>query len=291
MLKLFSKSRRPQAAVAPRFGRLCLEQLERRDCPAAPVITLSATVLPNHGVQLSGTVTDSQPQGISVMFSGAASGTTTTDANGNYSFMTTNANLGQVSAVGVDQQQLVSNTAVANIAVAAPTLTLSVTYGTQRSVTLSGQVTGIDAGNQTITFTGMVTGTVKTNADGTFSFTAQATGLGNVSAGTMDLWGQASNNPQATLSSNSPVITNFAPMQAYGTTWTFEGKVTDESPQGLTVTLGGIPALQGQTVTVGSNGWFYFTVNVQGNQAGTACAVTVDWWGLQSNEALVNFDS
>ena len=79
----------------------------------APEITLNAEVLTGHQVQLTGAVTDAQPSGVTVTFSGAASGSTTTDGNGDFSFTTSQASLGTVYAVGLDEQQMFTDPASA----------------------------------------------------------------------------------------------------------------------------------------------------------------------------------
>ena len=169
---------------------------------------------------------------------------------------------------------------------APPSISLSVSYGSQRTVTLSGQVTDVDAGGLTVTFTGMVTGSTVTNPDGTFSATFTATGLGEVDASTTDSQGLESNVATVTLTSNPPVITNFMATAGQAGVWTFTGTVTDESPAGLVVTFGGLPSLANQMATVQSNGSFELSVVLQAGEEGTATAVTTDWWGLMSNEAI-----
>src|SRR5262245_48003946 len=57
---------------------------------------------------------------------------------------------------------------------AVPTLTLALAYGTERTVTLSGQVTAEAAGGLTVTFAGAATGSMKTSADGNYSKVDQA---------------------------------------------------------------------------------------------------------------------
>ena len=285
---LFSRSRRKPRTVrtAPRYQRPALEVLEGRLCPSAPpVLTLSATMGMGKTVVLSGTVADSNPASVTITFSGAASGTTTANPSGNYSFTTQASSLGTVYAVGVDGNNLSSNQASANLTCAIPSVTLSITYGIQRTVTLSGQVTAGSPGGLTVQFTGVVNGSVVTNPDGTYSLTAQASALGNIQAQTTDVWGQASSTAQATVSSAAPRITNFGAVQGAGNTWTFQGQVTDESAAGLVVQFGGLPSLLGQTATVQANGWFYLTIQLQPGENGGASAQTTDWWGLASNEA------
>ncbi len=286
MLAIFPRRSRRAAAGVRRRSALALECLEGRDCPSAPVITLQTAVLANHYVQLSGTVTADDPSSVLVSFSGAATGSVATDSTGHYSLATSNASLGSVTAVGVDGNNQSSSPVTGTIAVDPPSVTLSVAYGAGHSVTLSGRVTDIDAAGRTVTFSGVVTGSVVTNTDGTYSYTATASGLGTVSSSTTDLWAQASNQAQASVANAAPQIINFSAAEEQGVnTWTFKGQVVDESPAGLTVRLGGLASLQGVTVTVANTGWFTKTIDLRIGEHGTATAVTTDWWGLDSNTA------
>lgn len=286
MLGFLTRSR-PDRNRVPGATRLWLEELERRECPAAPQITVfNAVVQAGHIVQLNGSVLADQLQGVSITFSGAASGSTTTNASGNFSYSTSTASLGTVYAVGVDQQQQQSSPASTIISVTPPSLTLSLSYGSGCTITLSGQLTGIDQGYRPITISGVASGTVNTNSSGAFSYTTDASALGNAQASTVDLWGQASNTPQVTVTSNAPVIHDFTAICESGNLWTFRGRVVDESAPGLTVTLGGLPSLASVTATVASDGWFTRSALLQTGEEGTATAITTDWWGLDSNTAL-----
>ncbi|MBM4070344.1 MAG: hypothetical protein FJ271_15525 [Planctomycetes bacterium] len=236
-------------------------------------------------MRLTGMVVANQPATVNVNFSGTVSGSTTPNATGYFSFTTGTASLGTVYAVGIDQQQQSSNTAQSSVAVAPPTLTLNITYMTQRTVTLSGTVSSIDAGGRTVTFSGVATGSAVTTSNGMFSYTTQASALGNIQAVTTDLWGQTSSSVQVTVASNDPSITNFAAVHGIGTVWTFQGRVIDESASGLTITFAGIPSLANRTTTVGQDGWFYLTIELQEGEEGVVTAETIDWWGLESNEA------
>jgi hypothetical protein len=284
----FTSRSRSKSRVAARPVRLSLERLEGRDCPSlsGPAITgLIASILPGHIATLAGTVTDPNPASVTITFSGKASGSTTADSTGHFSFSTTNASLGQVSAIGVDCRNKTSNTATANITDTAPTLTLNLTYGSQKSVTLSGKVTDIDAGGRTVQLTGVVNATVTTAADGTFTFTTTATGLGTVQGSTTDLWLQTSNTPQVTVSCPPPQISTFTASQGDNNMWTFSGNVNAQSPAGLIITFGGLPELVGKTAAVAADGTFSITVQLQPGEIGTATAQTVDWWGQNSNQA------
>src|SRR2546426_913253 len=133
-----------KSSKAPSGYRLHVEALEERWCPATH-ITLAAAVQAGHVVQLSGAVTGGQVSGVSVMFSGAVNGGTFTDASGNYSYTTSSASLGAVSAVGTDASLQSTDTAQASVAVAAPSVTLSIASIYRTDVTLTGHLTDIDA--------------------------------------------------------------------------------------------------------------------------------------------------
>jgi hypothetical protein len=172
---------------------------------------------------------------------------------------------------------------------AGPVITLSVVHYQQRWIQLSGQVTesGSSVNGLTVTISGEATGTTQTGPNGSYSLMLQASALGDVHATTVDGSGQASNNAVVTLTSNAPTIADFTATQN-GTLWTFTGEVVDASPAGETVTFGGLSQLQGKTVTVGSNGWFTFSIMLPSGTNGTVSAMDTNWWGLQSADALFN---
>jgi hypothetical protein len=291
MVAVFRWRGRKPAAVSRHRQRLSLERLERRDCPViapmgsplAPVIlSFSTHVLPGHMVVLSGVVSDSYPGGVGVSFSGAASGGAGCDDTGYFSYTAPDAKIGSVTAVAVDDLGLASRPAKTVISVPPPIVALALTYGSQRTVTLSGQVTDLDASSLNINITGVVTGSVNVNPNGSFTLTTTATGLGAIQASTTDLWGQLSNAAQVIVSSPPPVIINFTATPVGGNTWTFSGSVSDPSSAGLSVQLGGVPGLSG-TATVLADGTFSVTVQLPQGVDGYATAQTTDWWGQQSN--------
>jgi hypothetical protein len=251
----------------------------------APVITnFTATPMAGKAVQLVGTVTDAYPSSVRLSFTGVVAGSTTADDNGNFSYTANATGLGAVDAVGTDVQQLQSNQAEAQVAVAKPSLTLAVNHLDQNEVILSGTVTAASPGNLTVTFTGVVTSTTVTDANGNFSANVRASGVGTVQATVTDVWGQTSNAASATVSDNAPVILNFLATRVSGTTWTFTGTISDATPDGDTVTLGGLPSLVGKTVTSGADGSFSLTVTLQTGEDGFATAVCTDWFGLTSDK-------
>jgi hypothetical protein len=274
------KTNRVPSSYHPR-----VDELEERCCPAGSHVTLNALVLPGHVVQLSGTVTGGLATGLQVQFSGAVSGVTTTDTNGNFSYTTSQASLGTVYAAGLSNAQP-TDTAQATIAVAAPALSLSISYGSQHNVTLSGLLTDLDADSRSISISGVAGGTPVTDSSGNFSFTTTASALGEVDATETDPWGQASNTAMVTVSDTAPVIQNFVAIHGIGNTWIFQGNVVAGYAEGLTIRFGGLTALAGRTTTVRADGTFSFTCTLPAGTHGTATAITTDWWGLDSDQEL-----
>jgi hypothetical protein len=245
-------------------------------------LSLHATVLANHQVQLSGAYSSGNPANAVVTFSGAVQASTTADTSGNYSYITSNAVLGNVTATAIDQNNL-SASATATIAVTAPSVTVHVdTSNNSKTITVSGQVTDIDQGALTVTLTGVVSASASTGSNGAYTYTGQATGLGTVSASTTDEWGQSSNTAQASATVTAPTITGFTATKNPDGTWTLSGQVTAASTKGMVVTFGGLAS--GST-TVNSSGFFSATIEMTVIASGTVTAQATDAWGQQSNIA------
>lgn len=285
MFTLFRRPKKQSRVVRPR-NRLpaALEQMEPRWCPTAPTVTLEVATGSERWVYLSGWVTDEDPASVVLTFAGVVTGATTPDTAGFYGYTAEASGLGTVSAVGVDNESLSSNTAQATVASAAPSVSFEISYGERRSVTLSGLVTDESAAGRTVQFTGVVAGSVVTAADGTFSYTADASGLGNIQATTTDPWGLLSNTAQAAVTSNAPVIMDLQVEADVGNMFTFSGRVVDECAAGLVVRFEGL--IEAQT-TVEQDGWFYLTIQIPYGSSGGVAAQTTDWWGLASNIAEV----
>jgi hypothetical protein len=232
---------------------------------------------------LSGQVTDENPATVVVTFGGVAVGATSPDAGGSYSFPTVASGLGTVTAVALDEEGLGSGIVEADLTSMPPTVSLSLQYGEQRWVTLSGTVSDEVPGGLTVTFTGVVNSSITTNSDGSFALTVQASALGDVNASTADQWGLTSNTATVTVTSNAPEIVGFGGRET-PTGVVFTGTVIDESAPGLVVTFGGL--LAGYSATVDSTGGFLLVVDLDWNAYGSASAQVTDWWGLTSEIAL-----
>jgi hypothetical protein len=157
--------------------------------------------------------------------------------------------------------------------------------GNGRWVTISGNVMDEVSSGRTVTLGGVVSGTAVTGSGGSFSVSLEASGLGTVTATTVDPWGQSSAVKQATLSSVAPSL-SIDVMEAAGGMVTVSGTVTDATKAGLTITLGGVAS---GTAITNANG--YFSVTVEASALGTVTATTADVWGQSSNVAQADFTS
>jgi hypothetical protein len=254
-----------------------------------PSLTFNATIVSGNVVSLTGRVTcDGDPTAGSVDFGGIVSAWASVNADGSYSAVAMPSTLGTITAQVTDGTGHESTVQQATITDSPPTIGLVRTYGPNGSVTLSGHVTDDAPNNLTVNFSGAVTGSATTNANGDFTLTPSSWTTGTVSVRTTDVWGQVSSTATAALGNVAPTIDHFAAVHSAGNLWTFQGEVTDEYAPGLTVHLSGIPTLNGTVgytaTTVGNNTcWFSYSVNLQPGESGTVTAETWDWFGLASN--------
>jgi hypothetical protein len=162
---------------------------------SAPSLTMSLANGPNRQVTLSGKVTDAQPGGLVVTFAGAASGSTTTNADGSYSVTLTATALGQITATTQDVWGLNSAAVSVTVSNAAPTITLS---GSQvgNVWTFSGRVTDECPAGLVVVFSGpadLAGQKATVQSDGTYSLTIMLSSCdtGIVTATVTDWWGLA----------------------------------------------------------------------------------------------------
>jgi hypothetical protein len=167
------------------------------------------------------------------------------------------------------------------------TLTLNVTYGYGKNVTVSGDLTDTSTpGYQLITIQGVVNGQVVTDANGHYSLEATPQYLGSVGARKTD---GSSNIATNAVTDMPPVITVLDAIEGAGRMWTIRGTLTYHRPfDTLTVNFGGAPAhINGKTTTASSDGAFTLSVELDGtmNDNGTMWAQAVSVWGLLSERA------
>jgi hypothetical protein len=170
---------------------------------------------------------------------------------------------------------------------AAPVITsLNIQPLTGRMVRISGTLADECPMFTSVQIGGKVSGMALTTMFGNFEYVGMLTGPGEVSVVARDMEQLVSNKLSADIDNNAPQIVDFSASAGVGGYWTFSGRVLDESPMGMIVRLGGVPALNNIVMTtVNEDGEFEVTVLLTAGDTGTATAVTTDWWGVQSNTA------
>lgn len=90
------------------------------------------------------------------------------------------------------------------------------------------------------------------------------------------------------LAANAPpLIVGFSAREVGPYTYTFSGQVQDESPGECTVTLSGLPSVEGVTLDTEDDGTFEITRVLTANDRGILTAVATDAQGFVSEEAEV----
>ena len=266
MFAFFFRTRRTKSKVkTANRRRLSVEQLETRDCPS---VSVGADLLSGNQVEIMGTVAGAGAADAVIDFNGAITGSTTADANGNFSYTTTSAAPGTVSVVALNSQQATLGTASAAIP-ASPDITLGLSYLSQQTVMLSGNVTGVNPASETVTFSGEVSGSTVTDANGNFSYIGNIAGVGAIDAVTTDSFGRASNTAQVGVTA-APIVTLSTHVFA-GHAVELTGTVSGAYAAGATVTFSG--AITG-SVTADANG--NFTYMTKSASLGVVSAVASD---------------
>lgn len=160
-----------------------------------------------------------------------------------------------------------------------PSLSFGINYHEGRSVTLSGTVSDSEPGGLTVTFSGVVSGSATTGADGSFSLTADATGLGNVFASVTNALGATSDTASAEVTSLAPSV-SVSVIRGSGSLWTISGSANDESMSDLVVMISGLGV--STPLTLSTNGAFSINVELDANSCGAITATATDCWGLYS---------
>ena len=172
------------------------EQLEARDCPAT--ISLHAAVIGPHEVQLTGQITNGPAAGIQVQFSGTVAGSAVTNNDGTFSYVTTDAALGTVHALGVNNGIVFTNVAGDNITSNAPEIVNFTARNEYASIwTFAGTLIDEHPAGLVIEINGAGNGTqITVSDDGTFSLTCLINyTIPTAWARTADWWGLESNHP------------------------------------------------------------------------------------------------
>ncbi len=284
MFGLFnSRSRRPAASF--RRASLQVEALESRYCPAK-VSALTLAVKPESGtnVLLSGTLNDPQPSNVQVNFGGVVNASAYTDSTGFFSLLTPANGLGDVTASTQPSDCKTPINADVLLTSTGPTITnLAVVYGTNCSVTISGQVNDVSPGGLSVTFSGVTNGTTTTNVDGTFSATLTASQLGQITVSVTNNWGVSAQNAAVSLASNGPTIQSFDVSHGDGNIWWLEGTVNDTSDQAVRLTFSGMAGLAGASTTTDADGNFELGIWLAPTGNTVITAIATDCWGMQDS--------
>lgn len=166
--------------------------------PQVTGLSIQATGQGKH-VSVSGSVCASSPGGLTVKFGGTvglATSSATTDANGNFSLLTTASSLGNLTAIVTDVWGAQSAIQGATLTVQRPQLSrLNAIDMGNGEWEFFATVTGPDVTEDTVTLSGMASETTTPNADGSFSAVVYIDNNpgGDEYAVATDVWGQTSN--------------------------------------------------------------------------------------------------
>jgi hypothetical protein len=260
------------------------ESLEKRYVlSSAPMIDyFEASVGSGQTVNVSGHVSDFDPNAgaLSVALSGPLTANVSVDSGGNFSYSGSASSLSTLEAVASDAGTgLSSDAATTTIANDAPSLWFSVMpTGDGKNVQISGMVQDESPGGLSVSFSGVVSGSVTTDSSGNFSLETTASALGNVAATTSDAWGVSSSEADSTLSSDPPTVSFWSEPTGSNQEITVYGQVTAGVPNGATVTISGVAS---GTATADSYGNFSLTADASGE--GSLSASATDVWGQTSS--------
>ena len=227
--------------------------------PVTPTVSVSLTgtgVTPTYSI--SGTVTNAAHAplaGVTITLSGAGTGTTTADTNGNYTFTSLDNGTYTItpSMIGYTFTPTSRGATVSDTNVTGQnfTGTVTATYSISGTVT-SGGGHGTPIPGVTMTLSGAGTGTTTTDTNGNYTFTGLANGTYTVTPSkTGYTFTPASKN--VTINGANVTGQNFT-----GTAYSISGTVTSGgSPfSGVTMTLSGTAS---GTTTTDSSGNYTFT--------------------------------
>ncbi len=256
--------------------------------PAGDAPSLTLNVMPDGDgtYTVSGQVVDQDPASCTVNLSGAITGSVATNSDGSFSLTASASILGVVNATVTDSQGLTSSQDAVDLTDdSTPTLTMNATLEDGQTVLITGQVSDNDAGDCSVNLSGVASGTIATNPDGSFNFTTTAWGLGAIYATATNPWGLTSAPVEADVSDPAPTITMEA-TQIQGQEVTLMGTVNANTVNNLWVTISGAASGGVQTDSTGT-----FQITVQAWTLGAIDATATDIWGQVSNTAEVDLSS
>lgn len=163
-----------------------------------------------------------------------------------------------------------------------PMISAFVEYGDETEVTIWGFVMDEAPDGLIVYLNGAVAGSTFTDPEGNFSVTADAPTEGDVILTVADAEGAEAIPATVTIASMPPQINSFK-FTRYANFWTYEGTVFDESPEGLTVTFGGVAG--SHSTTVKADGSFKLTIHWPDAKEGDVTASVTDWYDHDSETA------
>lgn len=207
----------------------------------------SETASATSGYSISGVVSGGTPLGVTIKLTGAGTGSTTTDANGNYNF----------SAIPNGNYTVTPSRAgyffsPANIAVTIGGANASGNNFTEAASTgvasgFSGTVAGAVAQNVTITLSGANAGSAVTDAGGNFGFSGLAVGTYTVTPSLASYVFSPASSVVTTISGENVTLSTFTASFHAAATSRFFGRVSGAVAQNVMITLSGANA--GSAVT------------------------------------------
>ena len=244
---------------------------------------------------ISGTVSGSTISGVTINLTGGATATTTTDANGAYSFNGLGNSNYTVTPSKTGYNFSPSSSAVGiNGANVTTTNFTAVTY-VPPTYTLSGTVTGAVTNGVLITLSGSASGTTTTNPSGNYSFS----GLANGSYTATPALGGYSFSPtstQATLNNANNTFANFVSTSKLSTITITPASANVAVLGTKQFTANGV--MSDGTAYTGSFTWAYtcglgagMNINTTGlvkGQAAGSCSITASSGTKTSSPATVN---
>jgi hypothetical protein len=226
-------------------------------------------------VSVSGTIYDEWPEGLTVSFSGVVSGSATTDISGGFAFYALASGLGTVTAATSDIWGVAATPVTAELTVAPPLLQLNdATANPGDPVTITGYDFDMSPANDTVTISGVASGTATPDSSGSFSLTAPMSGAGTVTATATDVWGQSSTSVTAsvTIYDPPPQLAGWAVTQLSNTSFLISGSISDPTLQDVVVSYSG--AASGP-VYLDSDGNFSFEIMIAPGQVSPYITIAV----------------
>jgi hypothetical protein len=161
-------------------------------------------------------------------------------------------------------------------------ISLSVTYGAGKTVTVSGTVADAAPGGISVSISGVMSGSALTDSSGNFKCTGTVSSLGTITASLTDQFGVTANESVA-VTDPGPLISGLSCSEVAGG-WMLSGVVSDPwGVSGLLVTFDGTAA--GYYATTNDDGDFEEVLTFK--PTGNVVATAQDDWGVSSSPVML----